>query len=158
MAYRISNTDPLGLDYQVIVGVSIPFVGASSGGSTVSGADAVFNSTFTTTEQIRSNLINFILTNKGERPLNPNYGSDLRKYLFSNIGNESYSFDNGTDPYNNVGLDDLKSLLSSEIKNNFPEINVSNVSITPSYDTNAVNIVITYSFLGSPNTSLNITI
>jgi hypothetical protein len=158
MAYRIANTDPLGLDYQVVIGVSIPFIGASSGGSTTSGADAVFNSTFTTTEQIRSNLINFILTNKGERPLNPNYGSDLRKYLFSNIGNESYSFNNGTDPYNNVGLDDLKSLLSSEIKNNFPEINVSNVSITPSYDTNAVNIVITYSFLGSPNTSLNITI
>ena len=158
MAYRISNTDPLGLDYQVVVGVSIPCVGASSGGSTTSGADAVFNSTFTTTEQIRSNLINFILTNKGERPLNPNYGSNLRRYLFSNIGNESYNFNNGTDPYNNVGLEDLKSLLSNELKTNFPEVNVSSINITPSYDTNAVNIVITYSFLGSPNTSLNITI
>ena len=159
MAYRISNTDPLGLDYQVVVGVSIPFVGASSGGSTISGADAVFNSTFTTTEQISSNLINFILTNKGERPLNPNYGSNLRRYLFSNIGNESYNFNNdGTDPYSNVGLEDLKSLLSNELKTNFPEVNVSSINITPSYDTNAVNIVITYSFLGSPNTSLNITI
>jgi hypothetical protein len=158
MAYRVANTDPLEVNYKTIVGVSVPFIGASSGGSTTLGADAVFNSNFTTTDQIRSNLINYILTNKGERILNPNYGSDLKRYLFSNMTNESLSFENGGDTYNNIGLNDLKSLLSDGIKNNFPEVNVRDVTITPSYDTNAVNISITYSFLGSPNTSLNITI
>ena len=142
MAYRVENNNPLDTDYKLAVGVSVPF-----------NANGVFNSTYTSTEQIRSNLINFILTNKGERYCNVNYGSDLRRYLFSNITNESYTFSEG---YTNLGIKDLETKLKQEITTNFPEVNVKTVTLTPSYDTNSVQIDIVYSFMMGPDSTLNI--
>ena len=45
----------------------------------------VFLSTYTTKDAIKNNLINFFLTNRTERYLNPNFGGDLRKYIFEQI-------------------------------------------------------------------------
>ena len=42
----------------------------------------VFNSTFTTQDQTKNQLINFILTDPGERFFNPNFGSGIRAVLF----------------------------------------------------------------------------
>ena len=56
MAYIISSKFPVDTLPDVAVGVSIPFSGK-----------AVFNQTYLTKDQIKSNLINFFLTNKGER-------------------------------------------------------------------------------------------
>lgn len=53
------------------IGISIPFDGAS-----------VFNSTSSQREQVKSNLKNFILTEKGEQPYNLQFGTSLRKKLF----------------------------------------------------------------------------
>ena len=85
-----------------------------------------------------------------ERILNPNYGSDLRKYLFSNITQESSDI--------NVGLTDLQKSLRSGIQLNFPNVNVKDIIITPDYDLNSVNIKITYSFMNSPTSTINITL
>lgn len=138
MAYRIENSNPLDLDYKLSIGVSIPFVG-----SVISGSDAVFSSTYTTTEQLRSDIINYTLTNKGERILNPNYGSDLRRFVFENI--------------NGVNLNNLKSQIIDGLKANFPQIIVNNVTITPDHDINSININIDYSFAGGKN-SIDITL
>jgi phage baseplate assembly protein W len=138
MAYRIENSNPLDLDYKLSVGVSVPFVG-----SKISGSDAVFSSTYTTIEQLRSDIINYILTNKGERVLNPNYGSDLRRFVFQNI--------------NGVNLNNLKLQITDGLKANFPQIIINNVIITPDHDINSVNIIIDYSFAGNKN-SIDITL
>ena len=138
MAYRIENSNPLDLDYKLSVGVSVPFVG-----STISGSDAVFNSTFTTTEQLRSDIINYMLTNKGERVLNPNYGSDLRRFVFQNI--------------NGVNLNNLRLQITDGLKINFPQIIINSVIVTPDHDINSINIVIDYSFAGNEN-SIDITL
>ena len=50
MAIRIPNKNPLDLTMRKAIGVSIPF-----------NAPAVFNSTYSTTDQIKSNIINDIL-------------------------------------------------------------------------------------------------
>ena len=142
MAYRVENNNPLDTDYKLAVGVSVPF-----------NAVGVFNSTYASTEQIRSNLINFILTNKGERYRNVNYGSDLRRYLFSNITDSSYT---PSKQFTNLGIKDLEVKLKQEITTNFPEVNVKTVTLTPSYDTNSVQIDIVYSFMMGPDTTLNI--
>lgn len=138
MAYRIENSNPLDLDYKLSIGVSLPFVG-----SVISGSDAVFNSTYTTIEQLRSDIINYILTNKGERILNPNYGSDLRRFVFENI--------------NGVNLNNLKLQIIDGLKSNFPQIIVNNVTITPDHDINSISINIDYSFAGGKN-SIDITL
>ena len=144
MAYRVEPSN-IGIDNPFIsgsvltaVGVSLPFNGTIG-----------FNSTYSSIEQVRSNLIDYILTNKGERPLNPNYGSDLKKYVFSNITD--------TTLYGNMSINDLKTMLTTCIQNNFAKIKIINLDIITSSDTNVVNISINYSFLGTLST-VNITI
>jgi hypothetical protein len=173
MAYRVENTNPFNTDYQVAVGVSIPFVG-----STTSGSDAVFPSTYTSTEQIRSNLINFMLTNKGERYLNPNYGSNLRKYVFAGITDESYSFGiqgtnntnqphidpqtgqvnptsiSGVQSYTNMGIKDLEAQLKKEVQANFPQLNIRNLTVNPNMDNNYVTVTLIYSFMKGPDNKI----
>jgi hypothetical protein len=157
MAYRVENTGSL--DYQLAIGVSLPF-----------NADGVFNPTYTSTDQIRANLINFILTNKGERPLNATYGSNLKKYLFSEITDSSYAFgitgyDNtnsnpsttaisGVQPYTNLGVKDLEAQLKNEISINFPQLIIKQISITPSQDDNTVEIKVIYSFMTDENNQI----
>jgi len=157
MAYRVENTGSL--DYQLAIGVSLPF-----------NADGVFNPTYTSTDQMRANLINFILTNKGERPLNATYGSDIRKYLFSEITDSSYAFGitgynntnsnpsttaiSGVQPYTNLGVKDLEAQLKSEISTNFPQLIIKQISITPSQDDNTVEIKVIYSFMTDENNQI----
>lgn len=133
MAYRIPNKNPLDVNQRVAIGVSIPFNGA-----------AVFNSTYTTLDQIKSNLINFILTNKGERVLNPNFGSNILKQLFNNIT-----------PTNVKSLQDN---LTEELTTYFSYLTILDLIITPDYDSNSLQITLNYSLLGNAPEILNITI
>jgi len=41
-----------------------------------------FMLSYTTVEQTKSNLMNLVLTNRGERPMHPNFGCDVWKSLF----------------------------------------------------------------------------
>ena len=59
---------------KVAVGVTFPFNG-----------EAVFNSSYTTKEQVKSNLINLLLTTPGERLMNPNFGVGIRNLLFEQV-------------------------------------------------------------------------
>ena len=120
------------IDRQAI-GVSIPFSNSS-----------VFNQTFTTADQTKSNLINYFLTNKGERILNPNYGGDLRNLLFEQITEETLSV--------------LQKRIENDLENKFPIIEVKNLIINPQPNFNIVNIVLTYNVLNLENEVIEINI
>ena len=120
------------IDRQAI-GVSIPF-----------SAISVFNQTFTTADQTKSNLINYFLTNKGERILNPTYGGDLRNLLFEQITEETISV--------------LQQRLSTDIASKFPIVEVQSLVVTPQSDLNVVNIVLTYNVLNLENEVIEINI
>jgi phage baseplate assembly protein W len=89
----------------------------------------VFNQTFTTKEQVKSNLINYILTNKGERFFDPTFGGDLRASLFEPDSN----------------LDSITVRLEQEIYAYVPNIIISNIGIKKFSDENLVNLIIDYS-------------
>ena len=89
----------------------------------------VFNQTFTTKDQVKSNLINYILTNKGERLFNPTFGGDLRASLF----NPDSSFDG------------VAASLEQEIYAYVPNIIIRNIAIKKFSDENIVNIILDYS-------------
>jgi phage baseplate assembly protein W len=89
----------------------------------------VFNTTTTTKEQVKSNLINFILTNKGERFFDPTFGGDLRASLFQPDSD----------------LDSLSAKLEDEIYAYVPNIFISSIDIKKQSDNNTVNIAINYS-------------
>jgi phage baseplate assembly protein W len=89
----------------------------------------IFNTTTTTKEQVKSNLINFILTNKGERMFDPTFGGDLRASLFD----LDSSFDN------------IAARLETEIYTYVPNIIIKNIIINKQSDQNLVNLILEYS-------------
>ena len=73
---REINISPLDLkeNDKVAIGVTLPFNGS-----------AIFNQSFTTKEQVKSNLINLLLTTPGERLMNPTFGVGIRNLLFEQV-------------------------------------------------------------------------
>jgi phage baseplate assembly protein W len=133
MAYRIPNKHPLDINQRVGVGVSIPFNGP-----------AVFNTTYTTSDQIKSNILNYIMTNNDERVFNPNFGANIRAQLFESI--------------TPISTSNLESTLSRNLNILFPSIQIINLKIQPVYEENAVQINLTYSILNNAPEILNISI
>ena len=90
---------------------------------------SVFNQTFTTKEQVKSNLVNYILTNKGERFFDPMFGGNLRASLF--------------EP--DTSFDRIAARLENEIYAYVPNIIIRNISVKKYSDQNLVNIILDYS-------------
>ncbi len=81
MAFRQQQIFPIDLNNNAAVGISLPFNGP-----------AVFKSNYQTKDSIKYNLINFFLTNPGERPLNPTFGGGIRNFIFEQIYNDNIEF------------------------------------------------------------------
>jgi phage baseplate assembly protein W len=114
------NINPLDLDNNVAIGVVFPFDG-----------NAIFNSSFTTKDQIKSNLINVLLTEPGERVMEPNFGVGLKKQLFENQINE----------------DELESRIKDQCAFYIPEIEITNLIMQLIPDTHTLFIRLTYKFI-----------
>ena len=119
MAQIIQNKYPIDSNARKAVGFGFPLNG-----------DAVFVPTYQTKDQIRANLINYLLTNNDERVFNPNFGANLRALLFENIVDST--------------LDDLKVLIQTNISSRFPQINVKKIEFQNEPDQNTINFVLTY--------------
>jgi phage baseplate assembly protein W len=126
------RVNPLDLQKNIVIGVSLPF-----------NAAGVFNKTYSTKDQIKSNLINLLLTDKGERIMNPEFGADVRRSLFDNI----------TESNNEI----LRLKIIDAINIFIPEIQLESVDIIPDFDYNTLNITINYRLLIS-NTPDQVTV
>ena len=84
---------------------------------------------------IKQAIVNVLLTNKGERLMNPTYGSDIRKYLFEPL-------DYGTSYL-------IKGNIESTIAKFEPRIRVLQISATPNFDDNGFDITMTYNVIGT---------
>jgi phage baseplate assembly protein W len=111
------RVNPLDLQKNIAIGVSLPF-------------NKPFNSTYTTKDQIKSNLLNLLLTDIGERIMNPNFGTLLRRFLFEGITNNN--------------IDTLRESISNSIAIYIPEINVLEIIITPNPDYNSLSLSVNY--------------
>jgi phage baseplate assembly protein W len=114
------RVNPLDLQKNIAIGVSLPF-------------SKPFTSTYTTKDQIKSNLINLLLTEVGERVMNPNFGCELRRFLFEGI----------TD----FNTEELSASLRNSISVFVPEITVTNIEVAPTSSTNisnTINLTISY--------------
>jgi phage baseplate assembly protein W len=119
MAFGARNIAPIDLKPRYAVGVNLPLSG-----------NAVFTSNYTTREATKYNLINFFLTNKGERPLNPNFGSNLRSIIFEQITSRT--------------LDGVEEMVSEEIRRNFPNVVIDDLIVSQNTDYNTILVTITY--------------
>ena len=127
MAYGRRQIFPNDLRPRVAIGFDLPINGP-----------AVFTPNYQTRDAIKSNLINFFLTNPGERPGNPEFGGGLREFIFSQIEENNLEY--------------LKEDIQSKLSANFPNIVVEQLRVLETPDTNTITINITYSI---PNTGIN---
>lgn len=119
MAFETKKINPLDLQPRKAVGVALPFSGK-----------AVFNSTYETKEAIKANLINYILTGKGERYHNPTFGSGIRNLLFENINRDK--------------LNDLEFLVRDAVQRYFPRLEVLNINLQGAPDSNLISFTLNF--------------
>ena len=133
MAFGAKKIFPVDFKPGTAVGVGLPF-----------NAPAVFNSTYTTKDAIKYNLLNYFLTNKTERYLNPNFGGNLRAFIFQQITNGN--------------TEGLKSDIQSQLKTYFPNVNVDSLNIDFITDENQISVVLTYNIINTGiSDNINIT-
>ena len=122
--YLFRNVDILDLKPSTGVGIKIPFDGATG-----------INTTFTTQDAIKSNLLNFLLTGKRERVLNPGFGSGLRELMFQPL----------TDDLRN----DMENLIIGGVNEFFPNVQINDLTIDFVQDESKVIVNLNYSVINT---------
>ena len=84
---------------------------------------------------IKQAIVNVLLTNKGERLMNPRYGSDIRRFLFEPL-------DYGT-------CFQIKSNIRDTLERFEPRISVIDIKCTPNFDDNGFDVVLQYNVRGT---------
>lgn len=124
MAFNPQQIYPIDLNASKAVGVDIPFNGS-----------AVFKSNYLTKDAIKNNLINFFLTNPGERYMNPLFGGGLRAFIFEQITANNLNF--------------LREDINNKLSLYFPAISIGDLVVTGDPDTNQVSVSLTYSVINT---------
>jgi phage baseplate assembly protein W len=119
MAFQVQQINPLDQQPSVGVGVGLPF-----------SSNSVFNTTYSTQDALKSNLINYFLTGTSERFLNPNLGAGLRALLFDQMTEDK--------------KEEIKTVVRSGVAQWFPNINIQNLQVAEDVDSQTVTISIKY--------------
>jgi phage baseplate assembly protein W len=119
MAFGAQKIFPIDTKPGTAVGVAIPF-----------NAPGVFYSTYTTQNAVKNNLIDFFLTEPGERYLNPTFGGGLRSFIFTQITDDNTEY--------------LKADIQSKISTYFPSVIVQSLDVLQDPDYNTINVIIKY--------------
>lgn len=115
------------------IGISLP----------IQITDTAFAQTYTTIEQVRSNIKNLLLTIRGERILQPEFGSGLQEILFE-FNNDDY-------------VQRVEETIEDSLEQWLPYVTVEEIEIEQTdllKDRNQVNVSIT--FRVGENTNLDV--
>ena len=111
--------NPLSINGNVSIGVAFPLDDVN-----------LFSGTQTVKEQVKSNLLNLLLTIPGERINQPNFGIGLKNLLFEQ----------------GIDKDALHETINQQIQIYIPEIDILETKIQPVEDENLLYISISYRF------------
>ena len=84
---------------------------------------------------IKQAIVNLLLTNKGEKLFNPEYGSDIRAYLFEPL-------DYGT-------AAQIQRNIAYSVNKHEPRVQIEDLRANPNFDDNGFDVEMTYSVRGS---------
>ena len=102
--------------------------------------NTAFNQSFTTAEQVKSNIKNLLLTKKGERVMQPEFGSGLQELLFE---------------FNDDTLaSKIEETITNSLEQWLPYVTAEQSDIEQTNDNkdrNLVNVSITFSILNTPD-------
>lgn len=119
MAFEIRKIDPLDLQPRKAIGVQLPFSG-----------QAVFNQTYQSKDAIKTNLINYFLTLRGERYLNPTFFTRLQEFIFDQLTEDK--------------VRQIDTLVRREIELYFPRVVPIGISTVGDPNTNTVQFSMSY--------------
>lgn len=102
--------------------------------------NTAFNQSFTTKQQVSSNIKNLLLTKKGERLMQPNFGSGLQELLFD---------------FNDDRLAvKIEEVITESITNWLPYVSIKQIDVSQTNenkDRNQVEISITFGVANTPD-------
>jgi uncharacterized protein len=124
MAYIVRNVDVLDLKPSTGVGIDLPFNGPTG-----------INTTYTTKDAVKANLLNFILTGKRERVMNPTFGSGVRDLIFEQQTDEL--------------TDQIEDLIIGGVEVYFPQVQINTLNVVQSPDSYTVTIYLNYSVINT---------
>jgi phage baseplate assembly protein W len=106
MAYEVKYIDTNKLNNDVAIGIQLPL-------STSDGR--LFALSYSTHQQTISNLKNLVLTRKGERIMQPRFGTDLYDSLFENITDTT--------------ITNIKTSISEAVNYWMPYVNLDSINV-----------------------------
>ena len=127
-------------DPDVRIGVNLPFTRDNKTGW--------FDQSFTTLDAAKSNLRNLLLTMKGERLMQPNFGTDLMKLVFEQ--------DDGT------LVDRIRETIIDAVEFWLPYLNLNTIEVNDTVETddmnfNRFNVKLVFSLKNVPDVYESIT-
>lgn len=138
MAYNVRKIQPEDLEGRKIIGVKLPFGGVYS----VENPDGygsrkrsrrprsvIFVPTYQTKDAVRTNLLNYFLTGRGERYLNVTFGNDLIRQLF----------EHDTEAERKAIVESTKQ----DLRTWFPRVQVLQLEVYPASE-NAIQLYLRY--------------
>lgn len=113
MAYIVEKIDPRDLQPRQGIGIALPF-----------SDRAVFSTTYQSKDAVKANLLNYFLTGKYERRLNPTFGSNLRLFLFEQI--------------DELSVEALEENIKDDLSLYFPRVLPTKINVQGKPDENAL--------------------
>ena len=108
------------------------------------GANGYFRQSFDILTQVRSNLINLLLTKKGERVFNPEFGCNIHNVLFENSSDETQAA--------------VSTAIKEAVGRWLPYVTVENVQTVKAPDDNEITVTLTFSIRNNINVTDTITL
>ena len=104
------------------INIDFPFSDSSKG--------FYFKLNQTDKDAIRADLLHLLLTNKGERLYNPNFGSDLKKFIF--------------EPNDDITHEKIRNNLNETIKEYIPNLIVNSINFRNEENQELIIVELTY--------------
>lgn len=124
MPFDVKKIDPLDLQPRKAVGVALPF-----------SSKSVFASTYQSSDAIKTNLINYFLTARGERYLNPLFGNQLQNLLF--------------EPLNESTVRQIDGIIKDDLSVYFPKVVPIDISTVGDPETGTIQFSLKYRVTGT---------
>jgi len=99
------------------------------------GNNGYFQTTTDILTQVKSDLINLLLTRRGERIMQPLFGCDLQLLVF--------------EPNSDDGLASINATIQTAVQNWLPFLKVNDVSINKDIDNNKVIVNVNFTLLSN---------
>lgn len=120
------NIHPLDLEKDIAIGILL---------NTSAPSGKLFMSSYTTLEQAKTNLLNLIFTNEGERIMQPAFGCSIKKMLFQ--------------PITPNLIQAMDNTIREKVTYWLPYLKIQKLSIEGEPDLNRVNFYLEFSMKGN---------